>query len=213
LNAGIESSVSKKNSWQTLRASLSNSVNSSLTTFTISIVVTLLLFLQGCATERFDAVIPSIARNHNWSIDAANYLHYQESLFGPRLAIYISPELKPAQAPRPVRIFLFFGNGFEAAFQLDAKQTYLEIQEKTYIATIGSCMSQDVSEEANLVVIRKLARGERRPCIALLFDAPQPAHWEEVILRLAGLSKDGIKITIPEIRFRKTLRSAPGSFS
>lgn len=176
-------------------------------------VVILLLFLQGCATEQFDAVIPSITHNQNWSIDAANYLHYRESLFGSRLAVYILPELKPAKTPGPVRIFFFFGNGFEATFQLDAKQTYLEIQEKTYIATVGSCGSQAVSEEANLVVIRKLVRGERRPCVALLFDAPQPAHWEEVILRLSGFTKDGIKIPIPEIRFRKTLRSAPGSFA
>lgn len=181
--------------------------------FIRSTFVALTLFCQGCATERFEAVIPSIKPNHNWSIDAANYIHYQESLFGPRLAIYISPELKLAKTPGPVRIFFFFGNGFETAFQLDAKKIYLKILEKTYNATLGRCMSKVVSEEANPIVIRKLLRGTPRLCIALLFDVPQPDLWEDVTLRLSELTKDNVKIPVPEIRFRKVLRSAFGSFA
>ena len=182
----------------------------------LAVLVALLLFSQGCSTAQYDVVLPLIEHDKSWSIDAADWLHYHESLFGPRLSILISPEAKSGHTPEPLRIELLVANGFETEFQIDSQQTYLEIEGKSYTATAVPCHSlghsQAVSVETRLVVIRKLSRSELLPCMALSFNVSQPTSWEAVTMRISGLTKDNVKITVPEIRFRKTRKSAGGSF-
>ena len=202
--------------WPRWQVGLISRIGYSINHLILGVIVVLLLSLQGCATEKIDVVIPSLEHSHNWSIDAANNLHYRESFFGARLSILISPELMPGPAITPLRMELLFGNGFETAFQLDTQQIFISSEGKIYSATVASCRSLGHSQlergEAGLVIIRKLSRGERWPCIELSFNIPQPVHWESVTMRILGLTKNNVKITVPEIRFHKIRKSVGGSF-
>ena len=95
------------------------------------ICVASLVWSQGCTTAQFNVVKPLIAANKNWFLDAASWLVYRESLFGPRFSVYISPHLDSDQSNTPLRIQMTFGNDFDAVFSLIPGRSSWTSMEKT----------------------------------------------------------------------------------
>lgn len=183
-----------------------------------SIKITPLLFsVQGCSTPLYDVVLPRIDRDNGWSVDAANYFIYRESIIGPRLSLLISPDLRSGYLPKPLGIDLIFLNSFDATISLDPRQIVLEIGGQRYTASLETCSSPVgnipvASLGERVVTLQELSREPMAPCLYLLFDAQQPDDWTKVSLHINGLFKNDQRLTVPEIRFYKTQRKAPGSF-
>jgi len=175
-------------------------------------IIVLLFGLQSCSAPLFDVILPRMNRGNGWSTDAAGYLIYRESVIGPRLSILISPDLRSGYPPKPLGIDLIFLSSFDAAISLDPRQIVLEIRGQRYTASAATCDSPPTNLGPHIVTLQKLSRGPRVPCLYLLFDTQQPDDWTKVSLHMNGLFKKNQKLTVPEIRFYKTKRKAPGSF-
>lgn len=159
--------------------------------------------------------MPTIAKDRNWSIDRRGWLSYRESTFGPRLSIYISPA---AAAGSALNIQLVLGNGFDAVFEIAHRDIKLNVEGKTLTSQLTLCKSLSPNKppspiEGDGIRIPKLSPGHILPCVNLVFDVPPPLDWTKISLRLERLMKDGSKVSVPEITFYKTKRSAPGSFA
>ncbi len=169
-----------------------------------------LAFVHSCAT--MDAVVPSVDRDRNWSIDAGHWLHYSEQYWGPRLSLYISPALNSDLAQQPLQIRITFLNGFEEPFEFDPHEVTLQLDGETYRASSTACHSGSGTDDNAVVEIRrKLSSGERAPCMILTFTASQPTQWDKVSLHIQGLTKKSIKIPVPTIKFHRE-RISVGSF-
>lgn len=170
----------------------------------------ILLLMQSCASPRFDVVALSIEPSRHWKIDAAGYLIYKESLFGPRLAIFISPQLNSSQ---PLRIQFTFHTNFKNAIGIDLRKIILKSDGKSFTSYAATCKLPGSNIDKQTISVSELAHDGLAPCLYLLFDARQPKEWHRVSLHLDGLFKDSVSIAVPEIRFYKTTRARPGSFA
>lgn len=168
--------------------------------------------LQGCATQTFDTVVPQIKRGNGWSVDAAGYLTYRESLIGPRLTIFISPRLRSGRPESPLLIRLTLLSGFDSTISIDVRRIILTIRNTNYSAGFASCDNSPLNVKGNIITSQVLSNGRRDLCLHLLFEAPQPEDWADVSLQMDGFSKDDKTLAVPIIKFYKTKKTAPGSF-
>lgn len=171
-------------------------------------ILVLLFFVQGCATAKFDVVLPSIKPGHGWSLDASNWLIYKESFWGPRLTMYISLSEK---ASEPILIQLTVHSNFSAPLSLDLRKTRLRVNNQTYIPSATTCVSPASTIDGHLIMLNDLPLNVVYRCLRLRFHAPL-VDWTNISLHLDGLFKGSENLVVPEIKFHKTKRARPGSF-
>lgn len=175
-------------------------------------LLALVIVLQSCASQTFDIVVPKIDRGNGWSVDAAGYLVYRESLIGPRLTMFFSPSLRSGRPESPLLIRLTLLSGFESTISVDVSRVILTIRHTNYSANFVSCDDSPLNIKDKIITSRVLSSGRHELCVRLLFEAPQPEDWSDMSLQMDGLSKDGKTLTVPIIKFYKTKKTAPGSF-
>lgn len=171
------------------------------------------LLLQGCATNPREVVVATITPQDNWSIDTAQYMTYSEKLLGSALLIQPEVNWKSGLPDSPLEFRIFMDTGIDPPieFSLDPTFTLLSVGEQIYKPSYirRGCSLPEAALPDAIVVIRK-SKTERHgtTCVFVYYAVPQPSDWSIIGLHINGLTRNGDKVAVPEVRFKTTMRYA-----
>ncbi len=166
--------------------------------------------LLGCATEPRTVVVSTIESTRGWSMDAAQYLTYNDSLTG--LNLLLSARVIPAQLTdvsqrdgKPLRIRVLIDASYDATeeVKLEPIATTLEVAGKIFRpSTVQDCQTAATIDSTTSIVIKSKEGSTRGAlCILVSYDAPRPSDWSTIVLRVGGLKTSGKDVTVPNIHY------------
>ena len=167
--------------------------------------------LQGCATQKREVYFPRIAEQVNgWAVDAAGWISYRTTMFGPRLSVHFTPVVSSEN--NIISIESIWINSHREEFKLAVRSVFLDHNGRIYEARGHQCgRSKKTGDNVSIFVIP--AETHQVPaCIVLSFNLSQPINSEPFVL-LITLHHVDRHISVPRLIFKKTMRSIAGSFS
>jgi hypothetical protein len=136
---------------------------------------------------------------------------YSETFLGSGLKIQPEVDWKSGLPDRPLEFRIFMDTSFNLPieFSLDPTSVLLSVGKQTYKPSYirRGCFAPDASLSDSIVIIQK-SEAERHgtACVFIYYAVPQPSDWSIVGLGIGGLTRNGKKVAVPEVRFENKKR-------
>lgn len=171
------------------------------------------VWLLGCATQQHEALVPTIVGpDAGWSVDAANWISYKQSSFGPRLNVHFS-NFARSPSDSTVRLQVLWINSYKQPFLLQLKTVFLEYNGRRYEARGNGCHGSEMSPEDISVFVVPAHNVQVPKCLVVSFELAERDYPDQFYLSITGLHKSDTKISVPRFRFKKMFKSVGGSFA